>query len=149
MYAEKNIQSKQNKQTIKRKNNPDYEAAVVHTRDGVKQTIYRKKANKDAPKKNKGTPEKRRGGFKAKAKGNVGQLAAPPTIASSMAKPIASYSSGNAQKQALFQQDYLERLSGKVREIQQGEFKAKKQVKQIKRRNRPNPNAGGGGDGRT
>ncbi len=54
MYAE----NKQNKQTIKRKNNPDYEAAVVHTRDGVKQTVYRKKANKDPPKKIKELPKK-------------------------------------------------------------------------------------------
>lgn len=132
----------------KRKNNPDYEKKIVHTRDGVKQTVYVKKPNKDPPKKNVGTPSKRRGGFKSKSQGNVGELNKKPTIASSMAKPISSYASEQAEKNAAFQLDYLDRLSGKVREVQQGEFKAPKQVKQIKKRNRPNPNAGGGGDGR-
>ncbi len=135
------------RQYVKRKDNPDYEKHIINTRDGVKQTVYRKKPNKD-PKKNVGTPQKRRGGFK-QSKGNIGLLAKQPTIASSMAKPLGNYSAEQAQKKALFQQDYLNRLSGKAREIQQGEYQAKPQIKKIKSRARPNPNGGGGGDGRT
>lgn len=126
------VKDVKNKQKIKRKDNPDYEKKVVRSRDGVNQTVYRKKDRK--PKGNVGTPQKRRGGFK---KPNP-TLNAPPTIASSMAKPVSSINAQKAAKAAVFQQDYIERLSVKTREQLQGEYKAPKQVKQIKSRSRAN-----------
>ena len=55
-----------------------------------------------------------------------------------MAKPVSSISAQKAAKAAVFQQDYIERLSVKTREQLQGEYKAPKQVKQIKGRSRAN-----------
>jgi len=126
------VKDTKNKQKVKRKDNPDYESKVVRTRDGVNQTVYSKKNKKG---KNVGTPAKRRGGFKAKSNPT---LNAPPTIASSMAKPINNVAAQKAAKAAVFQQDYIERLSVKTREQLQGEYKAPKQVKQLKSRSRAN-----------
>ena len=119
-----------------RKNNPDYESHIVQTRDGVKQTVYKKKESAKEVKTNKGTPEKRRGGFK-KPK-NVGELDKPPTIASSMAKPIGNYNMEQAQKQASASMEYTNMLSDKKKEQLQGQFKAPSQVKKIKGRSRAN-----------
>jgi hypothetical protein len=127
---------------VSRKNNPDYEKQVVMSRDGVKQSVYRKK-NKNKG-KNVGTPAKRRGAFKTP---KLGALAVPPTIASTMAKPIGNYNQQQLAKKALFTQDYLERLSGDTREKIQNEYKAPTQVAKIKKRSRPD--TGVGGDGRT
>ena len=126
-----------------RKNNPDYEAVIVHTRDGVKQKVYKKKQSakdKEPPKRKKGTPEKRRGAFKQPKK-NVGLMDSPPTTASSMAKPIGSYSAQQAEKAAMASIDNIERLSEKKREELQGQAKAPKQVALAKTRSRTNPNA--------
>ena len=112
------VKVKSNKQKVKRKDNPDYERKVVKTRDGVNQTIYRKK-NKET-KRQVGTPQKRRGAFKAKKT----LMDIPPSNASSMAKPINNIQAQKAAKSAVFQQDYLERLSVKTREQLQGEYKA-------------------------
>ena len=122
-----------------RKNNPDYEAHIVKTRDGVKQTVYRKKESAKKPKRNEGTPAKRRGGFK-KPK-NVGLMNQQPTIASSMAKPIANYELEQAQKQAVASMEFTNMLSDKKREQIQGQYKAPKQVGMAKNRSRTNPNA--------
>ena len=122
-----------------RKNNPDYEAHIIDTRDGVKQTVYRKKDSAKKPKKNTGTPQKRRGGFKQPK--NVGELNKNPTIASSMAKPIGNYQMEQAQKQASASMEYTNMLSDKKREQLQGQFKAPKQVSLAKTRSRTNPNA--------
>jgi hypothetical protein len=123
---------KENKAKVKRKDNPDYERKVVRTRDGVNQTIYRKK-NKEQ-KRQVGTPQKRRGAFKTKKT----LLDVPPSNASSMAKPISNIEAQKAAKNAVFQQDYLERLSVKTREQLQGEYKAPKQVAQMKSKSRAN-----------
>jgi hypothetical protein len=131
---------------VSRKNNPDYEAHTIMTRDGVKQTVYKKKQNGEK-KHNKGTPEKRRGGFKTPKK-KVGLLNAPPTIASQMAKPINNYQMGVAQTAAMLQLETMNSLSGRAREALQGQAKAPTQVAKIKKRSRPAPNPGGG-DGRT
>ncbi len=135
-----------------RKNNPDYEPFTINTRDGVKQTYYRLKKNAKKPKKNVGTPEKRRGGFKAPKATSpsvVGQLNVPPTITSSMAEAnISNYQAGKAQSNAMLNIDNITRLSGRAREKIQNEAKAPQQVAKIKKRSRPNPNPGGG-DGRT
>ena len=122
-----------------RKNNPDYEVHTIQTRDGVKQKVYRKKETAKKPKKNAGTPEKRRGGFK-KPK-NVGLLPKQPTIASSMAKPLGNYNVEQAQKQASANMEYVNMLSDKKREQIQGQYKAPKQVSMAKNRSRTNPNA--------
>ena len=131
--SEVKVKKVANKQKVKRKDNPDYERKVVRTRDGVNQTIYRKKDKK--PKRQVGTPQKRRGAFKAKA---TPVLDAPPSTASSMAQPVSNISAQKAAKNAVFQQDYLERLSVKTREMLQGEYKAPQQVAKIKKRNRAN-----------
>ena len=143
------MDKKTNKQSSKstinrgRKNNPDYEAVMVNTRDGVKQKVYKKKQSakdKEPPKRKKGTPEKRRGAFKQPKK-NVGLMNSPPTTASSMAKPIGSYSAQQAEKAAMASIDNIERLSEKKREELQGQAKAPKQVALAKTRSRTNPNA--------
>ena len=53
-----------------------------------------------------------------------------------MAKPITSYSNQVAQKKAMYQQDTLEKMSDKEREKIEGEYKAPKQVKNIKMKSR-------------
>ena len=135
--------SSNQKKNTGRKNNPDYEAKKVKTRDGVIQTVYYKKTNnKEPPKKNVGTPEKRRGGFKAKgSKGNTGLLPANPTIASSMAKPIGNYSLERIQKNAVYNLETMNKLSDKTREKLQGQYVAPKQQKMMKGRSRTNPSA--------
>lgn len=120
----------------KRKDNPDYEKASIMTRDGVKQTVYRLKSKKEKPKKQVGTPQKRRGGFKKQVKKDNGSLSKPPPIASSMAKPITSYSTQVAQKKAMYHQDTLEKISDKEREKMEGEYKAPKQIKSLKMKSR-------------
>jgi len=123
-----------------RKNNPDYEKHVVQSRDGVKQTVYRKKETAKKAKKNVGTPDgKKRGAFK-KPK-NVGLMNSKPATASSMAKPIGNYEMEQAQKQASANMEYINMLSDKQREKIQGQYKAPKQVGMAKNRSRTNPNA--------
>ncbi len=132
-----------------RKNNPDYEMVSVKTRDGVTQNVYRKKDRGDVKKnKNKGTPEKRRGGFKKPKQKNLGVLNAPPSIASSMAQPLGNIAMEQKQSNAAYQLDTINRLSGRARESLQNQKKAPKQVKMAKSRSRPEPSSGGG-DGRT
>jgi hypothetical protein len=130
-----------NKKTNKsRKDNPDYEKHVVHTRDGVKQTVYKKKDTAKKPKKNQGTPDgKKRGAFK-KPK-NVGLMDSKPASASSMAKPIGNYQMEQSQKQASANMEYTNMLSDSKREKVQNQFKAPKQVAMAKSRSRTNPNA--------
>jgi len=148
----KNKPTKQSSATPNRgrKNNPDYEMVSVKTRDGVTQNVYRKKDRGDVKKnKNKGTPEKRRGGFKKpKQKKNLGVLNAPPSIASSMAQPLGNIAMEQKQSNAAYQLDTVNRLSGRARESLQNQKKAPKQVKMAKSRSRPEPSSGGG-DGRT
>lgn len=146
MYKNPNAKVKKGNKGVSRKDNPDYEPKMVKTRDGVKQKVYVKKDSAKV-KKNVGSEVKRRGGFKKK---NVGHLNDQPTITSSMAKPVNpnGYEKEQAEKNALYQLDYLERLSGQKREKVQNQFRAPKQIKELKSRSRPNPNSGGG-DGRT
>lgn len=126
-----------------RKNNPDYEPKKIKTRDGVIQTVYyKKKGNKEPPKKNVGTPAKRRGGFKKpKVKSGEGLLSAKPTIASSMAQPIGNYNASVAQKNAMLQVETMNSLSDKKREKLEGQYNAPSQIKLIQGRSRTNPSA--------
>ncbi len=127
-----------------RKNNPDYEAKKIKTRDGVIQTVYyKKKGNKSPPKKNVGTPEKRRGGFKKPkaSKGNIGMLNSQPSTTSSMAQSKSNYSAQRAQSNAAYQLETMNALSAKKREKLEGQYAAPKQQKMIKGRSRTNPGA--------
>lgn len=141
-----NAKVKKGNKGISRKDNPDYEQKTVNTRDGVKQKVYVKKGSAK-PKKNTGTPEKRRGGFK---KSKIGLLNSAPTIQSSMASQINpnQYVKEQTEKNAVYNLDLLNRLSGSKREKMQNQFKAPKQVSELKSRSRTNPTTGGG-DGRT
>lgn len=126
-----------------RKNNPDYEPKQIKTRDGVLQTVYyKKKNNKAPPKKNVGTPQKRRGAFKGKtSKGNTGMLNAPPSNASSMAQPIGNYMMEQNQKKASLLLETMNALSDKKREVLQGQYNAPGQKQKMSGRSRTNPSA--------
>ena len=131
---------------VQRKGNPDYEAHSVVASDGVKTTVYKKKGG-EKKKEGKGTPQKRRGGFK-KPKENTGVLYALPSNTSSMASPeLANQKKGREQTAAALGIQTDISLSGRALQAQQVKEGSKKPSKKAIKNSRPNPSSGGA-DGR-